>query len=78
MHYLSELSKKGMDYLSELSKNSRNYLSELSNFLIFVLDNQVLFVMQDYIQRNIDIVAHSRISEKSATPTLKLTMPCVI
>ena len=41
MHYLSELSKKGMNYLSELSKNSRNYLSELSKFLIFVLDNQV-------------------------------------
>lgn len=67
-----------MHYLSELSKNSRDYLSELSNFLIFVLDNQVLFVMQENIQRNIDIVAHSRISEKSATPTPKLTMPCVI
>lgn len=44
-----------MHYLSELSKNSRDYLSELSNFLIFVLDNQVLFVMQEYIQRNIDV-----------------------
>ena len=54
-NYLSELSKKGMNYLSELSKNSRFYLSELSNFLIFVPDYQVLFVMQEYIQRNIDV-----------------------
>ena len=44
-----------MNYLSELSKNSKFYLSELSNFIIFVPDYQVLFAMQEYIQRNIDV-----------------------
>lgn len=77
-NYLSELSKKGVNYLSELSKNSKFYLSELSNFLIFVPDYQVLFVMQEYIQRNIDVAVYLNISENSAIPTLKQTMPYAI
>lgn len=73
-----EIKRLTVNYLSELSKNSKFYLSELSNFLIFVSDYQVLFAMQEYIQRNIDVAVYLNISEDSAIPTLKQTMPYAI
>ena len=73
-----EIKRLTVNYLSELSKNSKFYLSELSNFLIFVSDYQVLFAMQEYIQRNIDVAVYLNISENSAIPTLKQTMPYAI
>ena len=62
----------------EIKRLTVNYLSELSNFLIFVSDYQVLFAMQEYIQRNIDVAVYLNISEDSAIPTLKQTMPYAI
>lgn len=62
----------------EIKRLTVNYLSELSNFLIFVSDYQVLFAMQEYIQRNIDVAVYLNISENSAIPILKQTMPYAI
>ena len=62
----------------EIKRLTVNYLSELSNFLIFVSDYQVLFAMQEYIQRNIDVAVYLNILENSAIPILKQTMPYVI
>ena len=62
----------------EIKRLTVNYLSELSNFLIFVSDYQVLFAMQEYIQRNIDVAVYLNISEDSAIPILKQTMPYAI
>ncbi len=73
-----EIKRLTVNYLSELSKNSKFCLSELSNFLIFVYDYQVLFAMQEYIQRNIDVAVYLNISEDSAIPILKQTMPYAI
>ena len=62
----------------EIKRLTVNYLSELSNFLIFVSDYQVIFAMQEYIQRNIDVAVYLNISEDSAIPILKQTMPYAI
>ena len=62
----------------EIKRLTVNYLSELSNFLIFVSDYQVLFAMQEYIQRNIDVAVYLNILENSAIPILKQTMQYVI